>query len=205
MKMCEQEMKVTLSIHGREKTFSEQELIAILETYYFNVAEVPTEGKWFEVNPRAIDSSLFLRKREDKMQEETRELILKALDKVKVNPEKYGKKFRTFIPKKTWEIQTLAQNIRLARELGDDIADEIVQALEWAQRICNGESWEDVCNNKDTANYPRVIKFFSAHALIGGFGGDCNSTYSATHVSYWPIDYNESMYDVVPLVVRYEK
>jgi len=72
MKVCGQ---VILTVHGRERIFSEQELIAILETHFSNeiteqgttakVADIPTEGKWFEVNPQAIDQSFFQKKRED--------------------------------------------------------------------------------------------------------------------------------------------
>ena len=152
MKICGQEMKVTLPIYGREKTFSEQELIAILEKYFSNeateqtttanVAQVPTDDQWFEVNPRAINQSLFQKKRKDERQEKTRKLILEAFAEVKSSPEKYGKKFKTMMPKKTWTSKTVEELKQLACKLGDHNADWVEQALEWAQRICNGESWE---------------------------------------------------------------
>jgi len=34
MKICGQNMEVTLTVHGRERTFSEQELKSILEKYF---------------------------------------------------------------------------------------------------------------------------------------------------------------------------
>ena len=161
MKICGQEMKVTLPIHGRERTFSEQELIAILEKHFSNettekattanVAKVPTEDQWFEVNPQAINQGLFQKKRKDERQEETRKLILEAFAEVNSSPEKYGRKFKTMMPNTTWISKTVGELKELACELGDHNADWVEQALEWAQRICNGESWETVCNNVDTA------------------------------------------------------
>lgn len=147
-------MKITLPVHGRERTFSEQELIAILEKHFSNeatekattanVAKVPTEDQAFEVNPQTINQSLFQKERKDRRQEETRQLILEAFAKVKSNPKKYGRKFKTMMPKKTWRSKTVEELKQLACKLGDHNADWVEQALEWAQRICNGESWEAV-------------------------------------------------------------
>lgn len=215
MKICGQEMKVTLPIYGRERTFSEQELIAILEKHFSNesteqvttekLALVPTEDKWFEVNPQAIDQSLFQKKRKDERQEKTRKLILEAFAEVKSSPEKYGKKFKTMMPKKTWTSKTVAELKQLACELGDHNADWVEQALEWAQRIFNGESWEAVCNNADTANWYRLVVWKNGYArLVGGSrfsdlddpasyvcSNDCNSNYRVNYT--------------VPLVVLYEE
>lgn len=151
MKVCGQVMEVTLTVHGRERTFSEQELIAILEKHFSNEAteqvstaklvQVPIEGKWFEIKPQSIDQNLFQNKRENGRQEKTRRLILEAFDEVKNRPAQYGKKFKTMMPKKTWTVKTVAELNRLACKLGDHNADWVEQALEWAQRICNGESW----------------------------------------------------------------
>ena len=112
-------MKITLPIHGRERTFSEKELIAILEKYFSNeateqattakVAQVPTEDQWFEVNPQTINQSLFKKNRKDERQERTRKLILEAFAEVKSSPEKYGRKFKTMMPKKTWTSKTVAE------------------------------------------------------------------------------------------------
>lgn len=103
-------MKVTLQVNGREMTFSEKALIAIVEKHLSSeatqkttttkVAQKPTEDAWFEVKPQTIDQELFKKKREDKWQEATRQLILEAFAEMKDNPEKYGKNFKTMMPKK---------------------------------------------------------------------------------------------------------
>lgn len=71
-------MEVTLQVNGRNMTFSEKELRAILEEHFSSetrqvttakVAQKPTEGEWFEVKPQAIDQELFEKKRKDQRQE----------------------------------------------------------------------------------------------------------------------------------------
>lgn len=206
--------EITLTVHGRDMTFSEQELIAILEKHFpnectkqestKNVIPGPTEDKWFEVNPQAIDQSIFQKKRKNERQEKTRQLILEAFAEVKNNPEKYGRKFKTMIPKKTWEYKTNEQLNQLACELGDHNADWVEQALEWAQRIYNGEVWGDICNFVDTANCYRMVVWKQGFVRL--VGGSCNDDClkSASDVgtvdlvSFWSSD------NVVPLVVSYE-
>ena len=208
-------MKITLPIHGRERTFSEKELIAILEKYFSNeateqattakVAQVPTEDQWFEVNPQTINQSLFKKKRKDERQERTRKLILGAFAEVKSSPEKYGRKFKTMMLKKTWTFKTVAELKQLACEFGNHNADWVEQALEWAQRICNGESWEAVCNNADTANWYRLVVWKNGYArLVGGSRCEGN-VYPASGVGdndYYSFD---RINGTVPLVVLYEK
>lgn len=208
-------MKITLPIHGRERTFSEKELIAILEKYFSNeateqattakVAQVPTEGQWFEVNPQTINQSLFKDKRKDERQERTRKLILEAFAEVKSSPEKYGRKFKTMMPKKTWTSKTVAELKQLACEFGNHNADWVEQALEWAQRICNGESWEAVCNKADTANCYRLVVWKNGYArLVGGLRVD-GYGFPASDVDDYVHGSNGRVFYTVPLVVLYEK
>ena len=208
-------MKITLPIHGRERTFSEKELIAILEKYFSNeateqattakVAQVPTEDQWFEVNPQTINQSLFKKKRKDERQERTRKLILEAFAEVKSSPEKYGRKFKTMMPKKTWTSKTVAELKQLACEFGNHNADWVEQALEWAQRICNGESWEAVCNNADTANWYRLVVWKNGYArIVGGSRHDDNYFPASDDLSDDYFSFN-SFDNTVPLVVLYEK
>lgn len=215
MKVCGQGLEITLTVHGRERTFSEKELIAILEKHFSNeatkqvstakVAQEPTEDKWFEVNPQTIDQSLFQKKRKDERQEKTRRLILEAFAEVKSSPEKYGKKFKTMMPKKSWPYKTVEEFKQLACKLGDHNADWVEQALEWAQRISNGESWEVICNNADTANWYRMIIWKNGYArLVGG----SRYYYDSEPASYvHDFDFNKSLFRIgntVPLVVLYE-
>lgn len=214
MKVCGQGLEITLTVHGRERTFSEKELIAILEKHFSNEAteqvstakgaQEPTEDKWFEVNPETIDQSLFQKKRKDKRQEKTRRLILEAFAEVKSSPEKYGKKFKTMMPKKSWTYKTVEELKQLACKLGDHNADWVEQALEWAQRISNGESWEVICNNADTANWYRMIIWKNGYAcLVGGSRNDYNSS-PASDVDVLGYNSGDRIHDTVPLVVLYE-
>ena len=173
-------MKVTLNVNGQEKTFSEQELVEILETFFQNetgtnrekatemLVKTPTEGEWFEVNPQAINQSLFQKERIDENQEKTRQLILEAFEEVKKAPEKYGQ-FKTMMPKKEWSSATIAELQEYAKRIGDNMADWVEQAMEWAQCIANGESWENVCNVPDVANWYRLIIWKDGHTKkVGG-------------------------------------
>ena len=207
-------MKVTLQLNdGREITFEEVKNISILEEHFKSkkfevksnateVAQVPTEGKWFRVDPLAIDQNLFKEKREDSRQEATRQYILQAFEEMKKNS-KYARPFKTMIPEKTWERKTVKELKELAKSLGDHNADWVEQALEWAQRIANGESWEDICNKKDTANWYRLVVWKNGYArLVGGSQEDCNYHPASTVFSYSCKD-GGTIYYTVPLVVSY--
>lgn len=206
-------MKITLQVNGREMTFSEKELLAIIEkhlsettqqTITAKVAQKPTEDAWFEVKPQAIDQKLFEKKRNDNRQEATRKLILEAFAEMKENPEKYGKNFKTMMPQKTWSFKTVAQLKEMASNLGDHNANWVEQALEWAQRIANGESWEAICNNKDTANWYRLVVWKNGYArLVGGSVCDNNSKPASDVYNYDYYDDN-SLNRTVPLFVLYE-
>ena len=208
-------MKITLQVSGREVTFSEEELIAIVEKHFdaetvekvttAEVAKIPTEDQWFEVNPLGIDQTIFKNKKKDTRQEETRQLILEAFAEVKSNPEKYAKNFKTMMPKKTWESKTVGELKEMASKMGDHNADLVEQALEWAQRIANGESWETICNNADTANWYRLVVWKNGYArLVGGSRANCSLSPASGVDSGSYISVSRCFY-AVPLVVLYEK
>lgn len=207
--------KITLLLsNGREMTFSEQELIAIVEKHLSSkdtkkittakVPQKPTEGEWFEVKPHAIDQKLFEKKRNNNRQEVTRQLILEAFDEMKNNPEKYGKNFKTMMPKKTWSSKTVAQLKEMASNLGDHNANWVEQALEWAQRIANGESWEAICNDKDTANWYRLVVWKNGYSRLVGGSVDYLIYDPASSVGGSYCDDGDKLYSTVPLVVLYE-
>lgn len=220
-------MKVTLQLSdGREMTFVEQELIAIVEKHFSNeatkqeqttevaktehepktyeVADTPTEGKVFKVNPLAIDQNLFKKKRKDIRQKVTRRIILKAFAELKKNPEKYGKNFKTMMPKKEWSTKTVAQLKEMACKLGDHNADWVEQALEWAQRIVNGDSWEAICNDMDTANWYRLVVWKNGYARLVGGSREGVFNVPASVVGNYDYYDNLNCRDTVPLVVIYE-
>ena len=201
---------ITLQVDGREMTFSEKELVAIVKEHLANkaameekAAQKPTEGKWFQVNPCAINQELFQKKREDESQEETRQHILAAFAEARNNPEKYGKPFKTLRPQKTWHSTTVWELKRLAKKLGDHNANWVEQALEWAQRIQNGETWETICNEPDTANWHRLVVWKTGYAHAVGGACWCYNTSPAAYVSGLGYGLGGEFYDTVPLVVSY--
>jgi len=202
-------MKITLQIGGREMTFSESELVEILENHISNQKETheqkehktmqkPIEGKSFEVNPKTINQNLFSEKRKDSKQEETRQIILEAFAKLSEEPQKYGRPFKTIIPEKKWSTKTVKELEEIANILGDHMADWVEQALEWAQRIANGDTWEAVCNYVETENWVRLVIWKNGYTkLVGG------TDYPASDVSCGIYNSNDSVSTAVPLVVLY--
>ena len=193
----------------------------------------PEEGKWFKVNPLTIDQALFQEARAsseqemaDKLyweykvqkqlttdqylkdldaarQEKTRKLILEAFAEVNANPEKYGKPFKTLRPKMTWTCKTEEGLKELASSLGDHIADWVEQALEWAQRIQNGETWQDICNNSEYYEWYRAVVWKNGYIRRIG-GSKFDRVYAAASTVDEYDCYNGIYYDMVPLVVSYK-
>ena len=153
-------MKVTFEMNGRRKVFSKVKNVFIEEETQSKVSGkssatvVPKEGIWFKVFPKEIDRELFSQKRDDTMQEITRRVILKAFDEIRMD-QKLNEPFETLVPKKYWKDEKTMQYLRekVAAEEGGTIATWIELALEWAQRISNGETWETICNEDDTMSY----------------------------------------------------
>ena len=205
-------MKVILQVNGKKRIFSKQELTALVEEYFstnvqetHEVAQTPSEGKWFEVNPESINQELFQQKRKDYQQEYTRNLILEAFSEANKNPEKYAKPFQTMIPKMSCNnSRSVAELKERASKIGDHLADWVEQALEWAQRIQNGETWRDICNNSDTANWFRLIVWKNGHyRLVGGSKVHERVKPSpASDVQNTDLDIYFLIYNTVPLIVR---
>ena len=218
-------MKITLQVRGREMTFSQEEIVSILEKHFdtkeaqlqkeniqttetkqqakVEVAQMPIEGKWFEVNPLLINQSLFLDKRDDEQQEETRQIILEAFNEMKKNCE-YEKPFETLMPEKTWNEKNIIGFMKMACYIGDHMADWIEQALEWAQRIANGETWEAICNKPDTANWYRLIKWKNGYKRLVGGSRKSFGNGPASSIGQKDYCFDFSLGSTVPLVVRYK-
>ncbi len=215
LKESGQEMQVILLVHGREKVISEQELISILEKYFpeetseklktETFMQAPKENEWFDVNPLGISKELFQEKRKDEKQEKTRQLILEAFEKLEKNPQMYGRKFKTIIPEKTWQSKTIIDLHKLCSKIGDRMADWVEQALEWAQRISNGETWEAICNTRDTAKYHRAILYKDGCVHLVGGSLIQNCCEAATFIDGCGYYQSYALYGTVPLVVLYEK
>ena len=142
------------------------------ECHESDVKETPTAGRPFEVNPLGIDRSKFEKPRTDGEQEKTRQRILKAFIEVDKNPGKYAAKFYTLFPKEKKEgYITITELKKHAKELGGPMVDRIEQDLELAQRIDNGETWEKVCNDPDTAEWHRGIIWNIENGYVRIVGG----------------------------------
>ncbi len=205
--------KITILVNDQEMTFSEEELTAILEKYLNTEAskksakapgeaDTPTEGKYFYVNPMAINQAVFHYERPDLLQEMTRKLILEAFEELRKYPVKYGKTFMTMIPEKTWEVLSTFEMEEMCRNLGGHMADWVEQALEWAQRIVNGETWASVCNDPDTAKWYRLITWKNGNKKIIG-GASEKRNYSPASFYNRNKNCGTMIFDTVPAIVIY--
>ena len=176
-------MKVTLQVDGVEMTFPKE--------------EVP-----FEVNPIAIKRSCFQMKRKDSKQEAMRQIILEAIGEVQKNPARYGKTFWTLLPEKTWVTKTVSEFIKLAKERGDHLANWVEQALEWAQRIQNGETWKAICNEPDTVKWYRLVMWKYGYCRL--VGGSLYLNHSACYIQHYDYTTGIDIYHTVPLIVLYK-
>ena len=96
-------------------------------------------------------------------------------------------------------------------QYGDHLADWVEQAMEWAQRIANGEKWETICNQADTIGCYRVIKGKDGRPKF--VGGNCydyeankNTIITPTSISdtYGPNHFHK-IKQAKPLVVAYDE
>ena len=186
-------------VNGQTISLSEKEVEELVRNAY---ATKPTKGVRFEVNPEKINRGLFYERRANGVQEWTRQIILHAFKEVDEKNVQYGKTFYTYIPKKTWLCEKVAFLKKVAERDGGHLADGIEQALEWAQRISNGESWSDVCNSPDMAEYYRLVEWTPGKIRRVGGVEKSFTAHSAVHVEkhffYFLEDKTE---DTVPLII----
>lgn len=190
-------MKVNFRIHGRERTVK-----LTKKSTTEQVVQPPREGQLFEVNPWEIDRSNFAGQMQDMRQEDTRQIIREAFDEVDKHPEKYGSSFYTMIPEKYWNGYKDVEYMNVySRQVGGLTADWVQQALEWAQRIHNGESWEDICNHVDTApNYRLICWKDGSYRVVGG-SKEFRDRFSASDVDVSGNDVATYYANTVPLIV----
>lgn len=166
------------------------------------------------VNPLAINRDLF----KDAWKadcdfgyrEKLRKLIQEAFVELDNNPEKYASPFYIVIPKKDWDDEKSVSELeQYAKDRGGYIADWVEQALTWAQRISNGDIWENVlrtphyytCNQNQNGEQRLVKKKPGYYYLVGGkYSWWANIDY------HTPVCNSARQFDsVVPLVVFREK
>ena len=171
------------------------------------ITQVPTEGKWFNVNPLTIDQNLFKEERIDRWQEETRQLILEAFEEVKKNS-KYAKPFKIMMPEKTWGWLTVKELKWVAKRLGHHNADWVEWVLMLAQRIANRESWEAVCNEIATTKWYGLVVWKDGHDVLVGASlmeDGIRCVRPAARIPYYAYDRHYTISYTVPLVVSYKK
>lgn len=173
-------------------------------TLMVNGREMQTiECKCFTVSHMTINYSLFQQVRDDYEQEKTRRTIVRAFEEVKNNPSKYTKPFTIIIPKKTWSEKTVWELQELAQDIGDHVADWIEQALEWAQRITNGETWKSICNMPDDAKWYRLVIWKNGYVRIVGGSTEHNNPNPASDVGCDDCNMGDVLANSVPCVVSY--
>lgn len=198
---------------GRKETFDSvasfnvtEEQTAKKECNSFMIASIPVEGMLFEVNPLEIDRRKFEKPRSDPRQEVTRLIIMEAFTEVDKYPEKYASPFYTLIPEKNWNGSKTVEELRTyANDLGGLVANWIEQAMEWAQQISKGKSWEAICNKPDNSKWLRIIVWKNGYfRLVGSsrnfFGGN-----PASLVNFSDYDSYDRVDETVPLVVLKKK
>lgn len=171
------------------------------ETCENQVQDQITAGELFEVNPLSIDATIFEHARKNRKQEWTRLRILEALAVVCEQPEKYAKPFWLLVPDKKWEgKKTGAELKQYAKDCGGYMSIWVEQALGWAQRLSNGESWGSVCNDIDRHKWYRMIVWKNGLGRIVGYSKYNRNFTPSTYVSGRDYDFDEPVIDTVPLV-----
>lgn len=206
---------ITLKLYGREMSFSKEELTAILEKHYSKteivkgvrrrLSKIPAEGVYFSVNPHLMDLRFFENLSfENTLQEWTRKRIVKALKKVQENPKKYAKPFKIKWLKKDWDVKTLKELKEMVAKEGDHPTDSVEQALELAQRILNGETWEEVCNQPDTAEHYRLIEDEDGIWIVVGGSTEADHNSPPAGMDYTVSDDDDRLQYTTPSVVCYD-
>ena len=184
-------------VNGRR--FSDKEIEKIVREYLSNKM-TPKVEQPFEVNPLEIDRDLFKMPRKNPKQERTRKLIVEAFDQMDRNP-KYKKTFYTLMPEKTWDAESISEMVKIAGKRGK-MATWIHQALEWAQRIQNGASWEELCNKPDSANWFRIIRWKTNYRIVGGARVNYDwAGYSPANVDEEVLKLEILVEDSIPLII----
>jgi len=160
-----------------------QEQISAAVQYYHRCKKSLLEDIWILIDIDKIDKTLFNEPREDIKEERLRETIQEAFKMAECNP-RYTLPFEVMTPS-MYEDKPIKVQIGEAYLRGEEPCDWAHQALEWAFRITNGESWENICKEVDRSTYSRMI--FDKKGLLTYWGG------SIKHLAYQP-ETTESMF-----------
>ncbi len=169
------------------------------------VAKTPKEGKWFRVEPKTIKRRLFVNPRENVFEERARKLIVEALKEMDANPKRYKRIFKTTFPVRKWEFCKAKHLKTMAKLKGGHLGNWVEQALEWAQRISNGESWETLCIAPDTSRNFRIIEWEKRVVRLIGGSQDAEEFSAPTDYEGGECDETEKIKYATPFIVMYCK
>jgi len=157
------------------------------------------------VNVKAINWNLFKEKREHMLQEETRQTILMAADEIR-SEKSMAKPYEFIVPEKRWSELTIEQLVVLANFWGDGLANWVHQALLWAYKLSNGQTWESLCNDRDGAFANRLIIWHNGELRRVG-GNRYFSSFPEAYIGKFNLGHhlrkNEKTMHTVPAFVRY--
>ena len=191
--------EITVTVKGREVTLSEKELVSILEEHF----KILNVVKGVEVNPILIDEPTFEIEKKDcyAHKESIMQVIQKAFIEMKKDLRRYARPFEIVTPEELESVYTEEKMVALAEKYGDHIADWVEQALEWAQRIANGE---DIFNKSDDSKWFRAISWQDGHVCLVGGANELNNHDSAASIHDFNVNSSYQIYNAVPAVVRYK-
>lgn len=191
--------KITVTVKGREVTLSEKELVSILEEHF----KILNVVKGVEVNPISIDESIFEigENEHDSHKEYIMQVIKKAFIEMKKDLRRYARPFEIVTPAELEPVHTEEKMVALAEKYGDHLADWVEQALEWAQRIANGE---DIFNKSDDSKWFRAITWQNGNMCLVGGAEEFNDHDSASSIHDFNVNSFYQLHYAVPAVVRYK-
>lgn len=173
----ERSKKIIIPVRGEEMSFTEEGLTSILEAYYDEFPRRPKKNEYFRVNPSKIDRNLFKYKKNDEQEEKVRQIIAEAFEEVDKNPERYNRQFYTIFPDCDWypDDAKVGELEGSSKYPQSHLADWVEQAMEWAQRIQNGEFLSELCEEIDPSEWYRLVLGKDNTIWVVG---------SATHAGY---------------------
>lgn len=191
-------MEFVFSINGVKRVLREIELVSILEKHFSNevvsIPKGPIWGEFFWVNPLLINRQPFYIERSDYKEEMLRAHITEAFnewDNLIAGDSNCLKEFRTIVPYANNVLWNVTEWNDVAHNMSGKIATKMEQALLWAQRIDNGENWQEVLNSLYTGGVgKRLLKDYNGEYRI----------YDSIYDSSYMIP-DQSLTTAIPLIV----
>ena len=180
----------------------------IAQTHYCQEEKSMNENKkiaseCLRVSLETINLELFKEPRKDRKQEQVRQIILEALFEAQSKPE-YAKPFKIVIPENDWRDTTILDIVVIAPKIGDHLSNWVEQCLEWAQKITNGISWEELCNTPDTSKWRRLVFWKNGYWRIIGGATVTTISFSASDVISYFFSLRYSVSNTAPAVTVYD-